>query len=275
MSHISEDEIDTKLVKVDLLDRDALRDFCWECYQPLKLSDRWKVFTFEDFLNDLPKSEEYLDAGDYTGAATKFAFTLYKDILTNAPTPKNLYDDKDPITSLFRETQLFDNEAPEWIEGALTLAIAKGLSHVAVCEEHDISNPTSLFNELRFVIANSVFKMDEKYLEISGKIGMLIMTSSASRGAGYLEKDPVLTYYTDYILRTWDDLPIPATYQGSKVIEALNAAKAKKTESYGLFIASLFGVTMMAIQLGLVNLESAKVLSTTISNYIATLQENA
>ncbi len=284
MSHDQDEEIYPELKEMfkglDFTDAKKLGEFCRACN-----TQAWKEmgkpeFEYIAFLHSIPTYEQYLDGGDYVGAVTKFAFRLYAALIGSGDTVEQyavLSDKDNSLNQIIKSSPTFENERPEWIAGALAVTVAKTLLHLSYCkgEGHDLSSPYAIFNELRDPVLDHIFNVSEKYSEVASNIGMLIMSTSITKGPGFLEKNPVTTYYLDFLLRTFDDMPMPATTYGTQVMEALMSIKAKREKEYGLFVAELLSITMMSIQLGLVDIDTAKVLTQTVGNFMTALEEAA
>jgi hypothetical protein len=273
MTHTQDDEFRAKMQELDMRDGVAVAQFCKDCYQPLMMTDRFSKFALDGFAASLPTVDEYMSAGDYTGASAKIGLGIFAAMINDGV----LAELTAPIAgmSVLQEVPILKDADSDFVANTLAMTVARVISHVAICENHDIGNPYAFFGEMRYTFAQVLFYASDKYLEIAKNLVLLMLGAMAQKGDGYIEKNPVLTYHLNRIEEALDSSPIPATQLGMQASTAFESVKESKGVSYPSYASGLLALSMIFIQYGVVDLDTAKAINESVINYVEALQEAA
>lgn len=272
MTHTSDDAISARMDALDMHDRQDIIAFCKECYVPLVATDRFTKFALDDFAASLPSVDEYLKAGDYTGAGAKIGLGIYAAMIDDGVLAPFI----EPIskTDIFDDVPIMKGEDDDFVANTLAMVVARTIAHAAICENHDIGNPYAFFGELRYAFAQVFFDVSDKYAEVSKSLGALMVGAMKSKGAGYIEKNPILTYHLSQIEKAIDEAPVPATSLGMAVSDAIAEIKKVK-DNYPSYSTGMLSAAMMYIQFGIFDLATAESINQSVSNYVDALQDAA
>ncbi len=274
--HANDDHIDKLLDSIDFNNDADIANFCRECEKVFVTSSPVSMADLSVFLGDCPSVRDYMESGDYVGATSRIALAGLFSYLSNgsAPIEENLLRETG-IQDMLDEHPLFKDEGTAFSIAALVTATGKTMSHVCTCPSHDVKSAFALFEELRYCIGQNVFNITDKYLEIAKNIGMLILGAQAAKGAGFLEKNPLLTYHGAEIARLLDEASMPMSSIGMQVMDTIRSAKNAEGKSYAAYISALLSIAMIAINFGTVDITSAKSINDAVTNYMTALQDVA
>ena len=133
MTHNGNDEaISERMNDLNMRDRAEIITFCKDCYSPLMMSERWHQFALGEFAASLPTVEEYMEAGDYTGATAKVGLGIFAGMIGNAVIAPLVA----PIKGMevLQEVKILEGEEPEFIANILAMTTARSIAHIATCD---------------------------------------------------------------------------------------------------------------------------------------------